>query len=150
MGIATIRFAWLLAITPCVMAQEGEDGYLGVLNNNEAYIDSISNESGTLTGDFSTSSLLSLAQETSQWQLEGPVVVSQSGEILGRLSTVDVSTDSIFNESIWIQIPFIDRCEACIGSINNNFSIDGAKVYDSQSTELKELLRKVNNEFIQR
>lgn len=150
MGTTASKFILMLTITSGVMAQEGEDGYLGVLSNNEAYIDSISNESGTLTGDFSTSSLLSLAQETSQWQLEGPVVVSQSGEILGRLSTVDVSTDSIFNESIWIQIPFIDRCEACIGSINNNFSIGGAEVYDSQSTEFKQLLQRINNEFIQR
>ena len=133
MGIA-------LAITPCVMAQD-EEGYLGILNNNPTLIDSVSNESGTLTGDFSTDSLLSSVRENADWQLDGPVVVSTSGEILGQLSTVDVSTHSLFNESIYVQVPFMDRCEACIGSMNSNFSIGGPKIYDSQSEELKALIK---------
>jgi hypothetical protein len=121
-------------------AEEGE-GYLGILNANESLIDSISNESGTRTGDFSTDSLLSSVRENADWQLDGPVVVSTSGEILGQLSTVDVSTDSLFNESIYVQVPFMDRCEACIGSMNSKFSIDGPKIYDSQSEELKALIQ---------
>ena len=121
-------------------AEEGE-GYLGILNANESLIDSISNESGTRTGDFSTDSLLSSVRENADWQLDGPVVVSTSGEILGQLSTFEGSTNSLFNESIYVQVPFMDRCEACIGSMNSKFSIDGPKIYDSQSEELKALIQ---------
>ena len=121
-------------------AEEGE-GYLGILNANESLIDSISNESGTRTGDFSTDSLLSSVRENADWQLDGPVVVSTSGEILGQLSTFEGSTNSLFNESIYVQVPFMDRCEACIGSMNSKFSIDGPKIYDSQSEELKALIK---------
>lgn len=141
------HYLLVLAMTSYVMA---EDGYLGIMSASESQIDSIANESGTLTGDFSTQSLLSVATETAQWQLDGPVVVSKDGEVLGQLSTVDVSTNSLFNESIWVQIPYMDRAEECIGSINNNFSIGGAKIYDSQSSEFKDLVKEVDNEFIQR
>jgi hypothetical protein len=67
--------------------------------------------------------------------------VSTSGEILGQLSTFEGSTNSLFNESIYVQVPFMDRCEACIGSMNSNFSIGGPKIYDSQSEELKALIK---------
>jgi hypothetical protein len=79
--------------------------------------------------------------ENAQWINDGPVVVSTSGEILGTLSTEDTNTHSIFNESIYVQIPFSDREEACIGSLNDNFSTVGPKIYDSQSSELKALIK---------
>jgi hypothetical protein len=113
-----------------------EDGYLGVLNGSEALIDSVANESGTLTGDFSTRSIYG-PTDNAQWQTDGPVVVSTSGEVLGQLSTVETTTNSLFNETIWVQVPFTDRCEACIGSMNDNFSTEGPKIYDSQSIFLK-------------
>lgn len=113
-----------------------DDEYLGVLNANEAFIDSVSNESGTLTGEFSTKSLLG-PTENAQWATEGPVVVSTSGEILGQLSTVPTTTNSLFNESIWVQVPYMDRCEACIGSMNSAFSIGGPTIYNSQSEYYK-------------
>lgn len=115
---------------------QDEDGYYGILNANSALIDSISNPTGTLTGDFSTQSLLGPV-EHAQWATDGPVVVSTSGEVLGTLSTVESNTNSLFNESIYVQVPYTDRCEACIGSLNDNFSTVGPKVYDSQSAELK-------------
>ena len=116
---------------------QDEDGYYGILNANPALIDSVSNQSGTLTGDFSTESLLGPV-ERAQWATDGPVVVSTSGEVLGTLSTVESNTNSLFNESIYVQVPYMDRCEACIGSLNDNFSTEGPKIYDSQSSELKE------------
>ena len=125
---------WLIAGS--VWAQD-EDGYYGILNANSALIDSVSNQSGTLTGDFSTQSLLGPV-ERAQWATDGPVVVSTSGEVLGTLSTVESNTNSLFNESIYVQVPYMDRCEACIGSLNDNFSTEGPKIYDSQSSELKE------------
>ena len=115
---------------------QDEDGYYGILNANQALIDSVSNQSGTLTGDFSTQSLLGPV-ERAQWATDGPVVVSTSGEVLGTLSTVESNTNSLFNESIYVQVPYMDRCEACIGSLNDNFSTEGPKIYDSQSAELK-------------
>ena len=115
---------------------QDEDGYYGILNANQALIDSVSNQSGTLTGDFSTESLLGPV-ERAQWATDGPVVVSTSGEVLGTLSTVESNTNSLFNESIYVQVPYMDRCEACIGSLNDNFSTEGPKIYDSQSAELK-------------
>jgi len=130
----------LLAMTSCVMGQE--DGYLGILNANPTLIDSVSNESGTLTGDFSTKSLLG-PTENAQWQLDGPVVVTKDGQVLGQLSTVDVSTTSIFNPNIFEQIPYSLRCEACIGSVNDSFSTEGPKIYDSQSETYKSLLKEV-------
>jgi hypothetical protein len=130
-----------LASVQVVLGQD-EGGYYGILNANEALIDSVSNESGTRTGDFSTESLLSSVTENAQWVTDGPVVVSTSGEILGTLSTEETNTHSLFNESIYIQVPFTDRCEACIGSLNDNFSTVGPKIYDSQSEELKALIRK--------
>jgi len=137
-----ITLALVLVVSCTANAQEeAESGYLGILNANESLIDSISNESGTRTGDFSTDSLLSSVRENADWQLDGPVVVSTSGEILGQLSTVDVSTNSLFNESIYVQVPYMDRSEACIGSMNSKFSIDGPKIYDSQSEELKALIQ---------
>jgi hypothetical protein len=120
---------------------QDEDGYLGILNANESLIESISNKSGTSTGDFSTVSLLSSVTENAQWVTDGPVVVSTSGEVLGTLSTEETNTHSIFNESIYVQIPFSDREEACIGSLNDNFSTVGPKIYDSQSEELKALIK---------
>ena len=120
---------------------QDEDGYLGILNANETLIDSISNESGTNTGDFSTSSLLSSVTENAQWQTEGPTVVSVDGEVLGQLSTFEGSTNSLFNETIYVQVPYEDRCEACIGSMSSRFSTEGPKIYDSQSQELKALIR---------
>lgn len=129
-----------LAMTSCVMGQE--DGYLGILNANPTLIDSVSNESGTLTGDFSTRSLLG-PTENAQWQLDGPVVVTKDGEVLGQLSTVDVATTSLFNPNIFEQLPYSLRCEACIGSVNDSFSTEGPRIYGSQSeiykAELKEI-----------
>ena len=115
---------------------QDEDGYYGILNANQALIDSVSNQSGTLTGDFSTQSLLGPV-ERAQWATDGPVVISTSGEVLGTLSTVESNTHSLFNETIYVQVPYMDRCEACIGSLNDNFSTEGPKIYDSQSAELK-------------
>jgi len=81
--------------------------------------------------------------ERAQWATDGPVVVSTSGEVLGTLSTVETNTHSIFNETIYVQIPYTDRCEACIGSLNDNFSTVGPKIYDSQSSELKDKIGEV-------
>jgi hypothetical protein len=134
-----LMIAWLMAGS--VWGQEA-DGYYGIFNANSALIDSISNESGTLTGDFSTQSLLGPV-EHAQWATDGPVVVSTSGEVLGTLSTVETNTHSIFNETIYVQIPYTDRCEACIGSLNDNFSTVGPKIYDSQSSELKDKIGEV-------
>ena len=129
-----VMISWMM--TGAVWGQEA-DGYYGILNANPALIESVSNESGTLTGNFSTQSLLGPV-EHAQWATEGPVVVSTSGEVLGTLSTVETNTHSLFNETIYVQVPFMDRCEACIGSLNDNFSTEGPKIYDSQSAELKE------------
>lgn len=129
-----------VVVTPCVMAEE--DGFLGILNANPTLIDSVSNVSGTRTGDFSTTSLLG-PTENAQWQLDGPVVVSKDGEVLGQLSTVDVSTTSLFNPNIFEQLPFDLRCEACIGSVNDSFSTEGPKIYDSQSDTYKAMLKEV-------
>lgn len=130
----------ILASVRVVLGQD-EGGYYGILNANEALIDSVSNESGTRTGDFSTESLLSSVTENAQWVTDGPVVVSTNGEILGTLSTEETNTHSLFNDSIYVQVPFTDRCEACIGSLNDNFSTVGPKIYDSQSEELKALIK---------
>ena len=128
----------IMALWFAQLAQaQDEDGYYGILNANQALIDSVSNQSGTLTGDFSTQSLLGPV-ERAQWATDGPVVVSTSGQVLGTLSTVETNTHSLFNESIYVQVPYTDRCEACIGSLNDNFSTEGPKIYDSQSAELKE------------
>jgi hypothetical protein len=54
-----LMIAWLMAGS--VWGQEA-DGYYGILNANQALIDSVSNESGTLTGDFSTHPLLGLVE----------------------------------------------------------------------------------------
>jgi len=139
-----MMMGWL--ITGSVWAQEA-DGYYGILNANPALIDSISNESGTLTGDFSTRSLVG-PTEHAQWLTDGPVVVSTSGEVLGTLSTLETSTSSLFNESIYVQVPFMDRCEACIGSLNDNFSTEGPKIYDSQSAELKEKIEELTGQSL--
>jgi hypothetical protein len=132
LSVILIMAVWFAQLA---LAQD-EDGYYGILNANQALIDSVSNQSGTLTGDFSTESLLGPV-ERAQWATDGPVVVSTSGEVLGTLSTVESNTNSLFNESIYIQVPYMDRCEACIGSLNDNFSTEGPKIYDSQSAELK-------------
>ena len=136
-----MKYLSVILIIAALFAQfagaQDEDGYYGILNANSALIDSISNESGTLTGDFSTQSLLGPV-ERAQWATDGPVVVSTSGEVLGTLSTEETNTHSLFNESIYVQVPYTDRCEACIGSLNDNFSTEGPKIYDSQSAELKE------------
>ena len=127
----------IMALWFAQLAQaQDEDGYYGILNANPALIDSVSNQSGTLTGDFSTQSLVGPV-ERAQWATDVPVVVSTSGEVLGTLSTVETNTHSLFNETIYVQIPYTDRCEACIGSLNDNFSTEGPKIYDSQSAELK-------------
>jgi hypothetical protein len=76
------------------------------------------------------------------------VVVSTSGEVLGTLSTLETSTSSLFNESIYVQVPFMDRCEACIGSLNDNFSTEGPKIYDSQSAELKEKIGELTGQSL--
>ena len=131
-----------IAISIQVAVAQEEDGYLGILNANSALIDSISNESGTLTGDFSTRSLLG-PTENAQWQLDGPVVVDEDGEVLGQLSTVDVSTTSLFNPNIFEQLPYSLRCEACIGSVNDSFSTEGPRIYDSQSDTYKAMLKEV-------
>ena len=138
LSVIPIMALWF---TQLAQAQD-EDGYYGILNANQALIDSVSNESGTLTGDFSTQSLLGPV-EHAQWATDGPVVVSTSGEVLGTLSTVETNTHSIFNETIYVQIPYTDRCEACIGSLNDNFSTVGPKIYDSQSSELKDKIGEV-------
>ena len=135
-----MKYPSVIPIVAVLLAQlaaaQDEDGYYGILNGNESLIDSVSNQSGTLTGDFSTESLLGPV-ERAQWATDGPVVVSTSGEVLGTLSTVESNTHSLFNESIYVQVPYMDRCEACIGSLNDNFSTEGPKIYDSQSAELK-------------
>ena len=135
-----MKYLSVIPIIAVLIAQsaqaQDEDGYYGILNANQALIDSVSNQSGTLTGDFSTESLLGPV-ERAQWATDGPVVVSTSGEVLGTLSTVESNTNSLFNESIYVQVPYMDRCEACIGSLNDNFSTEGPKIYDSQSAELK-------------
>ena len=133
----------IIAVLFAQLAQsQDEGGYYGILNANSALIDSVSNQSGTLTGDFSTQSLVGPV-ERAQWATDGPVVVSTSGEVLGTLSTVETNTHSIFNETIYVQIPYTDRCEACIGSLNDNFSTVGPKIYDSQSSELKDKIGEV-------
>ena len=136
-----MKYLSVILIIAVLIAQsaqaQDEDGYYGILNANPALIDSVSNQSGTLTGDFSTESLLGPV-ERAQWATDGPVVVSTSGEVLGTLSTVESNTHSLFNETIYVQVPYMDRCEACIGSLNDNFSTEGPKIYDSQSAELKE------------
>ena len=48
----------------------------------------------------------------------------------------------MFNETIYVQVPYEDRCEACIGSMNSRFSTEGPKIYDSQSEKLKALIEK--------
>jgi hypothetical protein len=131
----------VLATAPVALAQE-EDGFLGILNGNVTLIDSVSNSSGTRTGDFSTKSLLG-PTDNAQWQLDGPVVVSREGRVLGQLSTVDVSTTSLFNPNIFEQLPYNLRCEACIGSLNDSFSTEGPKIYDSQSSIYKSMLKEV-------
>jgi len=143
MGTKASRLLVGIVLLSSVLGARGEDGdgYLGILNANETLIDSISNESGTNTGDFSTSSLLSSVTENAQWQTEGPTVVSVDGEVLGQLSTFEGSTNSLFNETIYVQVPYEDRCEACIGSMNSRFSTVGPKIYDSQSEELKALIQ---------
>ena len=133
LSVMLLMAVWIAQLAPA----QDEDGYYGILNANSSLIDSISNESGTLTGDFSTQSLLGPV-EHAQWATDGPVVVSTSGEVLGTLSTEETNTHSLFNESIYVQVPYTDRCEACIGSLNDNFSTVGPKIYDSQSSELKE------------
>jgi hypothetical protein len=135
MAVKLSRLIGLIALFIRVAVAQDE-GYFGVLNANEALIDSVANESGTLTGEFSTRSIYG-PTENAQWRTDGPVVISTSGEVLGQLSTLETSTNSLFNETIWIQVPFIDRCEACIGSMNNKFSIDGPEIYDSQSRYYK-------------
>ena len=137
-----IAISMMAVICTQLMQAQEADGYYGILNANPALIDSISNESGTLTGDFSTQSLLGPV-ERAQWATDGPVVVSTSGEVLGTLSTIETNTHSIFNETIYVQIPYTDRCEACIGSLNDNFSTEGPKIYDSQSSELKDKIGEV-------
>ena len=134
-----IMIGWMVAGS--LYAQDA-DGYYGILNANSALIDSVSNQSGTLTGDFSTQSLVGPV-EHAEWATDGPVVVSTSGEVLGTLSTVETNTHSLFNESIYVQVPYMDRCEACIGSLNDNFSTQGPKIYDSQSSELKDKIGEV-------
>ena len=134
LSVIPIMAVWFAQLA----AAQDEDGYYGILNANSALIDSVSNESGTLTGDFSTQSLTSSVRVRAEWATDGPVVVSTSGEVLGTLSTEETNTHSLFNESIYVQVPYTDRCEACIGSLNDNFSTEGPKIYDSQSSELKE------------
>ena len=140
-----LMMGWLMA--GAVWAQEAE-GYYGILNANPALIESVSNESGTLTGDFSTRSIVG-PTEHAQWLTDGPVVVSTRGEVLGTLSTLETSTTSLFNESIYVQVPYMDRCEACIGSLNDSFSTEGPKIYDSQSAELKEKIGELIGEPLQ-
>ena len=134
LSVIPIMAVWFAQLA----AAQDEDGYYGILNANSALIDSVSNESGTLTGDFSTQSLTSSVRVRAEWATDGPVVVSTSGEVLGTLSTEETNTHSLFNMSIYVQVPYTDRCEACIGSLNDNFSTVGPKIYDSQSSELKE------------
>jgi hypothetical protein len=43
----------------------------------------------------------------------------------------------------------MDRCEACIGSLNDSFSTEGPKIYDSQSAELKEKIGELIGEPMQ-
>ena len=137
-----IAISMMTVICTQLMQAQEADGYYGILNANPALIDSISNESGTLTGDFSTKSLVGPV-EHAQWATDGPVVVSTSGEVLGTLSTEETNTHSLFNETIYVQVPYTDRCEACIGSLNDKFSTVGPKIYDSQSSELKDKIGEV-------
>ena len=133
LSVMLLMAVWIAQLAPA----QDEDGYYGILNANSALIESISNESGTLTGDFSANALLGPV-ERAQWATDGPVVVSTKGEVLGTLSTEETNTHSLCIETIYVQVPYTDRCEACIGSLNDNFSTVGPKIYDSQSAELKE------------
>jgi hypothetical protein len=146
-GEAVLPIIWLVLMAGAVWAQEA-DGYYGILNANPALIDSVSNQSGTLTGDFSTRSIVG-PTEHAQWLTDGPVVISTRGEVLGTLSTLETSTTSLFNETILEQVPYMDRCEACIGSLNDSFSTEGPKIYDSQSAELKEKIGELIGEPLQ-
>ena len=76
------------------------------------------------------------------------MVVSTSGEVLGTLSTVESNTNSLFNESIYVQVPYMDRCEACIGSLNDSFSTEGPKIYDSQSAGLKAKIEELTGQSL--
>jgi hypothetical protein len=97
MGTKAGRLLVGIALSVQVAVAQDEDGFLGIFNANPTLIDSISNEVGTLTSDLSTRSIVG-PTENSKWQLEGPVVVSEDGQVLGRLSTVDVATTSLFND----------------------------------------------------
>ncbi|NBQ64446.1 MAG: hypothetical protein EBT95_02680 [Verrucomicrobia bacterium] len=77
------------------------------------------------------------------------MVVSTRGEVLGTLSTLETGTTSLFNETILEQVPYMDRCEACIGSLNDKFSTEGPKIYDSQASELKEKIGELIGEPLQ-
>jgi len=142
MGTKAGRLLVGIALSVQVAVAQDEDGFLGIFNANPTLIDSISNEVGTLTSDLSTRSIVG-PTENSKWQLEGPVVVSEDGQVLGRLSTVDVATTSLFNETILEQVPYSLRCEACIGSLNDDFSTRGPRIYDSQSATYKALFKEV-------
>jgi len=61
-----IAISMMTVICTQLMQAQEADGYYGILNANPALIDSISNESGTLTGDFSTKSLVGPV-EHAQW-----------------------------------------------------------------------------------
>jgi hypothetical protein len=114
-----------------------EDRYLGVLNANASYINSISNTSGTKTGDFSTASIFA-PEENAQWVTHGPVVVAVDGQVLGTLSSLETDTHSLFNETIAVQVPYTYLCETCTHSYNNQFSTSGPKIYNSQSEEYED------------
>jgi len=114
-----------------------EDRYLGVLNANASYINSISNTSGTKTGDFSTASIFA-PEENAQWVTHGPVVVAVDGQVLGTLSSLETDTHSLFNETIAVQVPYTYLCETCTHSYNNQFSTSGPKIYDSQASEYED------------
>ena len=64
-SVILLMAAWFAQLA----AAQDEDGYYGILNANSALIESISNESGTLTGDFSANALLGPA-EHAQWAIE--------------------------------------------------------------------------------
>ena len=63
--ILIVLILFFYFVTRKARAEEGEgDGYYGILNANPALIESISNDSGTLTGDLYTKYLNTFAKTT--------------------------------------------------------------------------------------
>lgn len=139
---------WLLILGSLAWASSyAEDGYLGVLNANSALIQSVSNTSGTKTGDFSTKSIFAPV-ENAQWVTHGPTVVAVNGQVLGTLSSLETDTHSLFNETIAVQVPYTFLCETCTHSYTNEFSTSGPKIFQSQALEYEDKIGSLLNKPI--